>query len=199
MSSALESVAGRRFTVEEYYRMAETGILGPDERVELVHGVIRKMSPKTWAHVMATRAVFLELERALRGRASVYFEAPLEAAQIDSEPEPDVLVCSNPDEWAYRSRRTKPLLVVEVADSSLDYDLGEKAGLYAEASVPEYWVVNLVGRVLEVFREPEPGSYRVRFSLEESARVTPSAWPELSFAVSDFLPRSSSAPSETAP
>jgi Uma2 family endonuclease len=198
MSRALESVAQRRFTVEEYHRLAETGILGPDERVELIHGVIREVSPKNRAHVLATRAIFLGLERALRGRASVYFEAPLDAARIDSEPEPDVLVCSNPDEWAYRSQRTKPVLVIEVADPSLEHDLGEKAGLYAVVGVPEYWVVNLIDRVLVVFREPDEGSYRVRFSLEESSRVTPAAWPELSFAVSDFLPRNSPTESETA-
>jgi Uma2 family endonuclease len=187
MSKAFET-AQRRFTVEEYHRLGAAGILGPDERVELVRGVIREMSPKNWAHVLATRAVFLELERALRGRASVYFEAPLEAARIDSEPEPDVLVCSNPDEWAYRSQRTKPLLVVEVAHSSLDYDLGEKAGLYAEAGVPEYWVVDLVGRRIVVFRQPEEGSYRLRSSFGERETLTPSAWPELTFPVSAFLP-----------
>ena len=109
-----------------------------------------------------------------------------------------MLACSNPDEWAYRSSCTKPLLVIEVADSALEYDLGEKAALYAEAGVPEYWVVNLVDRILVVFREPEEGSYRLRVSLEESSRVTPSAWPDLSFAVSDFLPRSSSTASEPA-
>ena len=188
MSRALESVDQRRFTVEEYHRMAETGILGPDERVELVRGVIREMSPKNWAHVMTTKVVFRMLEDALRGKASVYQEAPLVAKGIDSEPEPDVLVCSNPDEWAYRSLRTKPLLVIEVADSSLQYDLGEKASLYAEAGVPEYWVVNLVERVLVVFREPENGSYQVRLSLDEKSRVTPEAWSELAFEVYAFLP-----------
>ena len=168
--------------------MAETGILGPDERVELVRGVIREMSPKIWTHVIATRSVFLQLLSALRGRASVYFEAPLRAGPIDSEPEPDVLVCSNPDELAYRSPRTKPLLVIEVADSSLEYDIGEKAALYAEAGVPEYWVVNLVARTLVIFRKPLTGAYRESFSLDEKARVTPETWPEMSFDVFAFLP-----------
>ena len=174
--------------------MAETGILGPDERVELVRGVIRQMSPKNWAHVMAAKSVYDLLRDALRGRASVYHEAPLVAEGIDSEPEPDVLVCSNPDEWTYRSQRTNPLLVIEVADSSLEYDLGEKAGLYAEAAVPEYWVVNLVERALVVFREPDKGRYQVRSSLEEKSRLTPEAWPELSFEVSAFLPKKTSPP-----
>jgi len=196
MSRVLASVAQRRFTVEQYHRMAETGILGPDERVELVRGVIRDMSPKNWAHVMTTKVVFRMLEDALRGRASVYQEAPLVAEGIDSEPEPDVLVCSNPDEWAYRSRRTKPLLVIEVANSSLEYDLSEKASLYAEAGVPEYWVVNLVDRVLMVFREPLKGSYQVRLSLDETTRVTPEPWPELTFEVSAFFPPERPAPSD---
>ncbi|MGH9390519.1 MAG: Uma2 family endonuclease [Vicinamibacteria bacterium] len=188
MASGLDTVALRRFTIEEYHRMAETGILGPDERVELVRGVVRRMSPKNWAHVIATKVVLRTMENALRGRASVYQEAPLVAREIDSEPEPHVLVCSNPDELAYRSSRTKPLLVIEVAESSLEYDLGEKATIYAAAGVPEYWVVNLIDRAAVVFRKPVGGSYQVRFSIEENGRVTPEAWPDLSFEVSDFLP-----------
>jgi len=183
-----ESVAQRRFTVEEYHRMAETGILGPDERVELVRGVILTKARKSRAHVIATALIRDVLSEALRGKASVYQGAPLIAVGIDSEPEPDILVCSNPDEWAYGTPRTKPLLVLEVADSSLDYDLKEKATLYADAGVPEYWVVNLVESVLVVFREPEKGRYQVRSSLHEKSRVAPQAWPELTFEVSAFLP-----------
>jgi Uma2 family endonuclease len=174
--------------------MGETGILGPDERVELVRGVIREMSPKNWSHVIATKRVFRMLESALQGRASVYQEAPLVAEGIDSEPEPDVLVCSNPDELAYRSSHTAPLLVIEVADSTLEYDLDEKASLYADAGVPEYWVVNLVDRVLAVFREPRNGSYQVRLSLDETSRVLPEAWPEHAFEVAKFLPPDTNAP-----
>jgi Uma2 family endonuclease len=198
MPRALESLAQRRFTVEEFHRMAETGILGPDERVELVRGVIREMSPKNWAHVTASKSIYDRLRDALSGRASVYFEAPLTAAPIDSEPEPDVLVCSNPDELAYRSPRTEPLLVIEVADSSLEYYTGEKAALYAEAGVPEYWVVNLVARALVIFRKPLNGAYRQSFSVDEKARVSPEAWPEMAFDVFAFLPpakpRSDAAP-----
>jgi Uma2 family endonuclease len=187
MPSGLDTVAQRRFMVEEYHRMAETGILRPDERVELVWGVIRRMSPKNWAHVIAT-GILRAMENALRGRASVYQEAPLVASEIDSEPEPDVLVCSNPDELAYGSSRTTPLLAIEVAESSLEYDLGEKATIYAAAGVPEYWVVNLMDQVAVVFRKPVGGKYQVRFSIEEKGRVTPEAWPDLSFEVSAFLP-----------
>jgi Uma2 family endonuclease len=146
------------------------------------------MSPKNWAHVIATKLILRALENALLGRASVYQEAPLLVASLDSEPEPDVLVCSNPDELAYRSSRTQALLVVEVAEASVAFDLGEKAGLYAQAGVPEYWVLDLVDRVLVVFREPISGTYRLRLSLDETARVTPGPWPDLAFEVSKFLP-----------
>jgi Uma2 family endonuclease len=191
LARALEDVAQRRFTIEEYHRMAETGILGPDERVELVRGVILKKARKSRGHVIATSLVSKLLDEALRGRASVYQGAPIVLVNMDSEPEPDVLVCSNPDELAYGSSRTKPLLVIEVAESSLEYDLGEKAALYAEAGVPEYWVVNLVERVLVVHRDPYDGSYRARRTLEENSRITPASWPELAFDVSLFLPPAS--------
>jgi len=189
MSRALESVAQRRFTVEEYHRMAETGILGPDERVELIHGVILKKARKSRAHVIATALTYRRLSDAVRGRASIYQVAPLVAKEIDSEPEPDLMVCSNPDEWAYGTSMTKPLLVVEVADTSLEVDLEEKAVLYAETLVPEYWVVNRLERVLVVFREPERGGYQVRTSIEENSRVTPKAWPDVAFEVSAILPQ----------
>jgi Uma2 family endonuclease len=73
----------------------------------------------------------------------------------------------------------------------LEFDLGEKAALYAEAGVPEYWVVNLVERVLVVHRDPYEGSYRARRSLEENSRIAPASWPELAFDVSLFLPPAS--------
>jgi Uma2 family endonuclease len=192
MARALEDVAQRRFSIEEYHRMAETGILGPDERVELVRGVIREMSPKNRAHVIASDAIVCLFRDALKGRASVYQEAPLAVAGIDSEPEPDVLVCSNPDRAAFGTPRTEPLLVVEVAETTLKYDLGEKAALYAEAGVPECWVVNLVERELVVYRDLHEGSYRVRQVLDERSRIAPASWPQLHFEVSLLLPPASS-------
>jgi Uma2 family endonuclease len=190
MVRALETVAQRRFTVAEYHRMAETGILGPDERVELVRGVIRRMSPKNRAHVIASDLICDLLKEALRGRASVYQEAPHVAEEIDSEPEPDVMVCSNPDRTAYGTTRTKALLLIEVAESSLEYDRGEKASLYAEAGVPEYWVLNLVDREIEVFRDPAEGRYRQHFRATASDRVSPEPWPDVEIEVSSLFPES---------
>lgn len=178
----------RRFTVEEYHRMAETGVLSRDERLELIRGAVREMSPKNRPHVIASRRVFNILVKALEGRASVYKEDPLVLRELDSEPEPDVLVCSNPDFEAYGTELTTPLLVVEVAESSLTGDLGDKAKLYAEAGIPEYWVVNLVDRVLVVFREPRDGSYQSRSTLLPGANVTPLSWPDVEVDVAFLFP-----------
>lgn len=188
MQKATETVAQRRFTVAEYHLMAEAGVLSPDERVELVRGVIREMSPKNRAHVIAATRVFTVFLKKLEGRASVYMEAPLVFDALDSEPQPDVVICSNPDLNAYGTPDTKALLVIELAESSLRYDLAEKAALYAEAGIPEYWVVNLVDRVLVVFREPGAGGYQVRLTLETTARVALLAWRESELDVASLFP-----------
>ena len=188
MSRPVPTLDQRRFTVEEYHRMAQSGILAPDERVELIRGVIRKMSPKNRAHVIAAALVHDALRDALKELASVYPEAPLVAEELDSEPQPDVMVCSNPDTRAYGTARTRPLLIVEIADSSVEYDLKEKASLYATAGIPEYWVVNLVDRVLEVFRHPAQGIYETRLRLRPGEHVSPEAWPGKALDVSALLP-----------
>jgi Uma2 family endonuclease len=188
MPKPAETLEQRRFTVEEYHRMAEAGVLSPDERVELLFGVIHRMNPTNRVHVIAENRAFDLLRGGLQGRARVYKDDPLRADRLDSEPEPDVMVCSNPELEAYGAEETKPLLVLEVSDSSLGRDLDEKAILYAKAKVPEYWVVNLVDGVLEVFRAPPDGSYRAHLRLGLDAQVIPQAWPDLELDVSAFFP-----------
>ena len=172
--------------MDEYHRKEDTGILAPDERVELIRGVIRKYEPE--APGVAAALVHDVLRDALKELASVYPEAPLVAEEIDSEPQPDVMVCSNPDARAYGTARTRPLLIVEIADSSVEYDLMENATLYATARIPEYWVVNLVDRVLEVFRKPAHGVYQTQLRLRPGERVSPEAWPAKALDVSSLLP-----------
>lgn len=188
MAEMAEMVETRRFTVEEYHRMAEAGILRPDERVELIRGVIRRMSPKNRAHVVAATKLHQRLVAALAGRAAVFKEDPLKLVQLDSEPEPDILAISSPEIGAYGTERSKPLLVVEVAASSLRYDMSAKATLYAEAGVPEYWVLNLIDRELVVFRLAGRDGYGERTVYGEGERVAPRAWPDVVLEVSDFLP-----------
>lgn len=188
MARPAEIMEPRRFTVEEYHRMAEMGILRPDERVELIRGVVRRMSPKNWAHVVAATKLYQWLVAALAGRASVFKEDPLKLVQLDSEPEPDIVATSSPDITTYGTERARPLLVVEIAESSLRHDLDTKAPLYAEAEVPEYWVVDLVDRELLVFRSPADGVYRDRTCYHVGDRVSPGAWPDVVVEVGELFP-----------
>lgn len=183
-----EMVGQRRFSVDEYHRMAEGGVFKPEERLELIRGVVRRMSPKNAAHVVAATSLHQLLLNALAGRASVFKEDPLKLVRLDSEAEPDIVATSSPDIKDYGLENSKPLLVVEVAESSLRYDLNVKAPLYAEAGVPEYWVVNLVDRELVVFRSPEVELYRDRTTYGVSDRIAPEAWPDVVIEVGDLFP-----------
>jgi Uma2 family endonuclease len=118
----------------------------------------------------------------------VYEEMPLQLEPLDSEPEPDVAVYSNPDLRAYGTARTSALLVIEVADASLQYDLTTKAELYARGGIPEYWVVDLVHRTLVVFRNPEHGVYRVRETHHPGSRLAPLSWPDFPVEVGALFP-----------
>jgi Uma2 family endonuclease len=186
MSQAAETFGQRRFTVEEYHRLAETGIFKPGERVELIRGVVRRMSPKNYAHVVAAAKIFRRLTNALAERAGLYSEAPLKLVGLDSEPEPDIVATSSPVLEDYG--QSEPLLVVEISESSLHHDLNTKSRLYADAGVPEYWVVNLVDRELVVFRSPLECGYRDRTTYEPGDHITPAAWPDVVIEVSELFP-----------
>jgi len=188
MAMQTEQASARRFTVAEYHRMGEAGVFGPDERVELVRGLVIPVSPKSLAHSLAVQQAFLVFRDVLHQRAGVYIETSLPLRGLDSDPQPDVLICSNPALATLGSGATSPLLVLEVSASSLAYDLSSKAGLYAEAGIPEYWVVNLLERVVMVMLEPSNGDYASRSIYEAGTRIVPSHWPELVVEVDALLP-----------
>lgn len=125
--------------------------------------------------------------KSLAGRASVFKEDPLKLVRLDSEPEPDIVAISSPDIEDDGKESSRPVLVIEVAESSLRYDLNAKAPLYSEANVPEYCVLNLVDRELVVFRSPKDGDYRERASYRSGDRVAPEAWPDVVIEVSRAL------------
>jgi len=193
MASAAEDAGLHRFTVDEYHRMGEAGILGEDDRVELIYGVIREMSPINRSHVIATSRTRQLFADGLAGRASVYEQSPLHLEALASEPEPDIAIYSNPDVDAFGTAETAPLLAIEVADSSLSYDLRTKAGLYAEGLVPEYWVLDVQGRVLHVFRNARDGVYQTRAKYEPGSHIAPVSWPDFEIEVEALFP--SEAPS----
>jgi len=164
----------------EYERMIDAGLFR-DERVELIRGVIVQMSPQNAPHSAAIQMLNRLLTPALVGRADVRIQLPL-ATGADSLPEPDLALV--PPGYYAQAHPSEAYLVIEVADSSLEVDRHEKGHLYAEAGVPEYWVVNLRDRVIEVHTEPLKGEYtRVTpYRSGESAR--PHAYVDVTIDVS---------------
>ena len=179
----------RKFTVAEYYRMVDAGILRPRERVELIEGVILAMPPIGPFHAEGVD-YFLELfSRHAAGRFRVRIQAPVHLGE-HLELEPDMaLLRLRPG--GYRRAHPTPediLLITEVADSTLDYDRDIKAPLYGRAGIPETWVVNLREDCLEVFRNPGPQGYAQHTLYRRGDKISPVALPDLEFAVAELLP-----------
>ncbi len=184
---AADAVQTRRWSREEYDRMVGEGFFGPEERLELVNGEIVQMTPQGSAHAAAVSLVQEALNAAFGTGYTVRVQMPL-AVDPSSEPEPDVaIVRGSPRDYKARHPETA-VLVVEVADTTLSYDRERKARLYASAGIPEYWVLNLLNRCLEIHRSPAPGSYEDRRLLGPGETVTPLASPQSPVAIDDLLP-----------
>lgn len=187
----------RKFTVAEYYRMAEVGILGPDERVELIEGEIIVMPPIGPGHagsVIISNSVFSEHAR---GRFLVQIQNPIHLDD-GSEPQPDAMLLRFRDDRYTTSHPTPAdtLLVIEVADSSLDYDRDIKAHIYGRAGVPETWVQNLPEDCLERFTEPGPEGYGQHTVHHRGEKLALVSFPDLELSVDDLLPPPSSGESQ---
>jgi len=155
-----------------------------NERVELIQGVIVQMSAKGPTHEAVIQRLHEMLVLALHGRASVRSQSPFAASDL-SEPEPDVAVVPRGD--YFDDHPNQAHLLVEVSDSSLRYDRGSKAKLYAECGVPEYWIVNLVDRLVEVHSDIVRGEYRKVVPHGASETIAPQAFPDLAIALSKLL------------
>jgi Uma2 family endonuclease len=143
-----------RLSVDQYHAMIQAGILTDDDRVELLEGVLVQKMPKNPAHMTAKRLIVKALEGILPAGWIVDSEAPVTTS--DSEPEPDIAAVRGTAR-AFKAHHPGPkdaALIIEVADSSLRRDRGQKKRLYARARVREYWIVNLVDRQIEVYTEP---------------------------------------------
>jgi len=181
----------RRFTRKEYERMGAQGILGPEERVELLDGEILVMSPHGTRHATVLRLLTKALERIFDEDHDVRTQLPLALGDM-SEPEPDIaVVTGSPGDYRHEHPGTA-VLVVEVSDTTLATDLGKKAAVYARAGLPKYWVVDLVHEVVEVHREPRPASgsgwaYEVVKRVKVRGSVSPLAAPKARIRVASFL------------
>lgn len=179
----------RKFTVAEYYRMVDPGILQPKERVELIEGEILTAPPVSPLHAEGVDDFLALFSRHAAGRFRVRIQAPVHLGE-HLELEPDMaLLRLRPG--GYRRAHPTPediLLITEVADSTLDYDRDIKAPLYGRAGIPETWVVNLREDCLEVFRSPGPQGYAQHTLYRRGDKISPVSLPDLEFAVAELLP-----------
>jgi Uma2 family endonuclease len=169
---SVKAQARRLFTVEEYHLMAKSGIIGEDDRVELLEGEVFRMSPIGSRHAACVNRLNTLFSRAVGERAIVCVQNPLRLGEY-SEPQPDVVLARpRPDFYALAHPGPEDvLLLVEVMESSQDYDREVKLPLYARHGVSEVWLVDLEGQAVEVYRRPSAGGYR------EVRRVTPGSDP----------------------
>lgn len=178
----------RRFTADEYHRMAEAGVLLADDRVELVDGEIVEMTPIGSHHAACVDRLNVLLQRSLAGHGIVRVQGPVRL-DAHSEPQPDLSVLRSRADF-YASAHPSPvdvILVVEVADASLRYDREIKVRLYARAGIRETWLVDLQNERVAVFTDPTPQGYRASRQIRRGDRLTSQALPAASFLVDEML------------
>jgi Uma2 family endonuclease len=177
----------RRFTVEEYSRMAQAGILTEDDRVELIEGAVVEMAAIGSRHAACVGRLTAVLSAAQTG-GIVWVQNPIRLGE-HSEPQPDlVLLRPRPD--FYASAHPGPgdvLLLIEVSETSADADREVKVPLYARAGIAEVWLVDLEAEGIEVYRQPSAEGYRVSRQARRGETLSPEAFPDLTLAADEIL------------
>ena len=180
------------WTRELYATATESGIFG-DRRLELIEGEIIEMSPMSSKHGMLIYLVQKVLERVFTNDYLVVAQTPLNLSDV-SEPQPDIAVYTGSAFDYLDTKPTHALLVVEVADSSLRYDRGQKASLYAKANITDYWIINLKDNTLEIYHTPVAAptqpygyGYKMVSSLKAQDTVSPLAAPDATISVGELL------------
>jgi Uma2 family endonuclease len=175
-----------RFTLDEYHRLGEMGFFSEDDRIELFEGEIIEMTPIERLHAACVNRVMRRLE-GLGQRAVVSVQNPLLIA--DSELLPDLAILHYRDDFyaGKAAAAEDALLIIEVADSSLHYDQHHKAPLYAQAGVPELWVIDLNDDLVWVYLEPSDKGYLSIKAHKHGVSITPQAFEDIRLNVKDIL------------
>ena len=178
----------RRLRLPEYHRMVEAGVFDEDEGVELLEGVIVRMSPQNADHALVVERLNDPLFVQLPSDCVIRCQLPLSLSDAD-EPEPDIAVIARATPRSRRAQPTTARVVFEVAGESLRKDREVKGPLYARAGIPEYVIVNLAEETLEVHRNPDPaaGRFRTVSTLDKGAAFESTAVPGLGFPVAKLL------------
>ncbi|OCR02539.1 hypothetical protein BCD67_01235 [Oscillatoriales cyanobacterium USR001] len=179
----------RLWTVDEYHQMIETGILDEDDRVELLEGQIIEMSPQIPMTAATTQHSSNYLSNLLTGLAYIRMQLPI-TLRPNSEPEPDIAVVrivSN-EYCDHHPTADEIFLVVEIANTTLAKDRRQKVRAYANANIPEYWILDVNERQVYVFREPGNDTYQQEIILNEEAIFSMVAFPEIAVSVGELFP-----------
>lgn len=183
------AVTRRRFTADEYLAMGDAGILRAEDRVELIDGDIIAMTPIGRRHVAMVNRLTRLLVTRLGDAAIVQPQGSLRL-DVASEPQPDLAILRHRDDFYETGERPTVddiLLLVEVADSSLRYDLGPKAGFYARHGIREYWVVDLNSDTVMRHAEPVDGTYRLVAPLSPDTAFTANRLPGMTLRLPDIF------------
>lgn len=176
----------RKFTVEQYYQMAATGILAPDERVELIEGEIIEMAPIGPRHAMCVdRIVQLVIEKLGRS-VHLRCQNPIRLSNY-TEPEPDIALAKRADYSVRHPVGDDVFLTIEVSDSTLEKDRTLKQKIYANANIPEFWIVNLPEDVVEIYRSPAGDIYQERKLVSREESISPQLLPNLVLSGEELL------------
>jgi Uma2 family endonuclease len=179
----------KHWTVQDYYRMSDLGILDPSERTELIAGQIVLMIAKGTPHVITLQLLANHLQEQLGSAALIRTQDPIRLDNF-SEPEPDLAIVKGTI-LDYAEHHPVPediYLVIEVADSTLKQDCEVKDKLYARSNIPEYWVVDIKNRQVRIFRDPTPTGYGSQLILTETHSISPLAFPEIALSIDSILP-----------
>lgn len=177
------------WTVDDYYRMIESGILTDENKVELLEGQILEMSPQYLPHAATTQRTWKYLSQQLAGKADIRIQLPI-TLRPKSEPEPDIAVVRfDSREYIENHPTAKDIyLLVEVADRTLSRDRTQKSHIYGKANIPEYWVVDVNKRQVYMFREPTNNGYALQTVLDENATTFLVSFPEVEVEIKQLFP-----------
>ena len=177
-----------KFTVDEYVRLYEVGLLDAHDRIELLNGELIIMHAIGHRHAQAVTNLNFELAEQSRRRYMISPQNPVELEQY-SAPQPDLVLV--PLSRRNARRHPKPdevFLIIEVADSSLHYDRGDKMRAYAAVGIREFWILNLESDTLEIYRQPEASVFRERITIAATGAASPLAFPDVTIALPEILP-----------
>jgi Uma2 family endonuclease len=182
------STKAKLWTVDDYHRMVEAGILTGSDRVELLEGQIIEMNPQLPPHAATTQRAFRYLDRLLEDVAYVRMQLPV-TLKPKSEPEPDIAVVRiDPNEYGDRHPAPEDIfLIIEVADSTLLSDRKQKAYIYAKANIAEYWILDVNNRQVYVFREPTPEGYQQEMLVPANTMFAPIVFPAIAIPLNQLF------------